>query len=231
MFEVKSVVVGETSFDIRRDEEGRINANDAHRASGGAAKHAPGQFMRLKKTQKLAEKIGERCADLHSVIFIEVGGEGGGGSTWMHEEMFYAYCAWIDDAFYAAMVEVFGHAARGDGERAVAAAQSVVRLEGKQVRKNFASQLGRFAEGGRAFFGDMTDAQYIALFGKSSSSLKAEKGLKRSESLRDNMSDLDLARIQAAESLSAVRMMTVNTRGEAREVIYDSAQVVSNLTR
>ena len=42
---------------IRQDAAGRYCLNDLHQASGGAKRHQPGDWLRLKQTQELVSEI------------------------------------------------------------------------------------------------------------------------------------------------------------------------------
>lgn len=93
---------------FRRDEEGRVNMNDIHRASGEVNK-TPKDFLRTAKSKALVAKterlIGQKC-------LIKTAGRY--GSTWAHEDVVLGYAAWIDADFYAAVLEAFTHAVGGD---------------------------------------------------------------------------------------------------------------------
>ena len=49
------LVIGD--FSIRQDEDGRYCINDLHKASGGAEKHKPYNFMRNQQTKDLIAEI------------------------------------------------------------------------------------------------------------------------------------------------------------------------------
>src|SRR5690606_40345260 len=42
---------------IRQDAAGRYCLNDLHQASGGAKRHQPGDWLRLKQTQELVAEV------------------------------------------------------------------------------------------------------------------------------------------------------------------------------
>lgn len=99
---------------IRRDVAGRYCLNDLHQASGGDAKHRPGQWLRLQQTDDLVEelrKTGDRCADVCSdaahadpVLTVE-GGIGQG--TYAVKELVYSYAMWISAAFHLHVIRAY----------------------------------------------------------------------------------------------------------------------------
>lgn len=90
------------SVDIRQFD-GFYSLNDLHKASGGAAKHRPNQFMRLDTTKALAEEI--QCADSRSAFNVINGGPRRG--TYVCKELVYAYGMWIRPDFCLKVIRAF----------------------------------------------------------------------------------------------------------------------------
>jgi hypothetical protein len=75
----------------RRDDDGRYCLNDLHRASGGAKRHAPNEFLRLKVTKAL---ISELTGDSR-LAPVESTHGGASPGTYVARELVYAYALWI----------------------------------------------------------------------------------------------------------------------------------------
>ena len=57
IFTTKEITINGVSTPVRRDEAGRINLNELHRASGGAEKKAPAKFLRNKAAKALIDSL------------------------------------------------------------------------------------------------------------------------------------------------------------------------------
>lgn len=111
---IKSILVNKEQVDIRLDAEGRANMNDIHRASGGAAKKKPSNFLANKKSKQLAMNLAS-TAGIPAVLTYE--GQGAVTGTFCHVDLLLAYAAWIDADFYVTVAKTFGNVARGDISR------------------------------------------------------------------------------------------------------------------
>lgn len=127
IFTTKEITINGVSTPVRRDEVGRINLNELHRASGGLAKKAPAKFLRYKKAKTLIASL--ISSGLISPVEATEGGNGGG--TYAHEDVAFAYAAWIDDAFYSVVFQVFGATVRGDTKKVKEIVRTAVRVEGR----------------------------------------------------------------------------------------------------
>ncbi|MFT8953624.1 MAG: KilA-N domain-containing protein [Gluconobacter sp.] len=102
---------------IRQDAEGRYCLNDCHRASGGEASKAPGQWMANKQTKALMAEmdtvenstVSETAGK--SVVTIE----GRNGGTYAAKELVYAYAMWINPAFHLKVIRAFDAMVSGKG--------------------------------------------------------------------------------------------------------------------
>ncbi|MFT8354554.1 MAG: KilA-N domain-containing protein [Gluconobacter japonicus] len=102
---------------IRQDAEGRYCLNDCHRASGGDASKAPGQWMANKQTKALMAEmdtvenstVSETAGK--SVVTIE----GRNGGTYAAKELVYAYAMWINPAFHLKVIRAFDAMVSGKG--------------------------------------------------------------------------------------------------------------------
>lgn len=89
---------------IRRDEDGRYNLNDCHKAAGAEAKDAPGQWLRTDKAQDLIRVMEtmQNCT-----VSPTASKEGRGGGTYVAEELVYAYAMWISAEFNLTVIRAF----------------------------------------------------------------------------------------------------------------------------
>lgn len=216
---IETIVIDNAETQIRRDSEGRINANDAHRASGGAKKKRINYFLQLKKTTTLVEKLS--AAGKPAPVFTTIGGEDG-GSTWMHEDLFFAYCAWIDNDFYAAVAKAFGHAARGDGDAAVEAARSVARIKSIVVRKGATDAWKRAGAVG-SDYAWATNMGYVVTRGKTAKEIREEKGLDPKANVREHSSAEELAKDGIWEYANIVALTSDSREGFRSQLVRVAA--------
>lgn len=86
---------------IRQDSEGRFSLNDLHRASGGASRHAPAQWLRLQQAQDL---IAELKTMGISTVSRTVGRNGG---TYVPRELVFAYAMWVRPKFHIEVIRAY----------------------------------------------------------------------------------------------------------------------------
>ncbi|GAB6853030.1 KilA-N domain-containing protein [Asaia astilbis] len=104
------------STGIRRDNEGRYCLNDCHKASGGDASKAPGQWMANKQTKALIAEI--ETVEIPTVS--ETAGksvatlEGRNGGTYVAKELVYAYAMWISPLFHLKVIRAFDALVQGN---------------------------------------------------------------------------------------------------------------------
>jgi hypothetical protein len=101
------------------------------------------------------------------------------------------------------------------------------RIDGITIRK---LETNAFADTGLITkhwqYGDLTNATYQGLLGGTAKELKAQKGLKPKDSLRDSLDDVSLAAISLSELVAAKKAATAKTFGELRELTLVQAQRV-----
>jgi hypothetical protein len=101
------------------------------------------------------------------------------------------------------------------------------RIDGIAIRKletNAFADTGLITEHWQ--YGDLTNATYQGLLGGTAKELKAEKGLKPRDSLRDSLDDVSLAAISLSELVAAKKAATAKTFGELRELTLVQARRV-----
>lgn len=92
------------SVSVRTDKDGRFCLNDLHRAAGGNASHAPGQWLRNKQAQELVRELGGVEIPTGPVATINDGINNG---TFVAKELVYAYAMWISPAFHLKVIRAY----------------------------------------------------------------------------------------------------------------------------
>lgn len=95
---------------IRQDAAGRYCLNDLHQASGSEARHKPGNWMMLGKTQELVAEIvqgNDSTAGIPAVSPVETNQGRYGGGTYAVKELVYAYAMWISAAFHLHVIRAY----------------------------------------------------------------------------------------------------------------------------
>jgi len=108
---------------IRQDAEGRYCLNDCHKASGGDASKAPGQWMVNKQTQALIAELTDveiptspsvTDAGIPASPVSSIKG-GSNQGTYVAKELVYAYAMWISPAFHLKVIRAFDAMVQGKG--------------------------------------------------------------------------------------------------------------------
>jgi len=104
------LVIGD--FSIRQDEDGRYCINDLHKASGGAEKHKPFNFMRNQQTKDLITEIERENMMLKSEhhkskAVNTVKGKGLSQGTFVVKELVYYYAMWISAKFHLTVIRAY----------------------------------------------------------------------------------------------------------------------------
>lgn len=95
---------------IRRDDVGRFCLNDLHQAAGGAKRHQPSDWLRLKQTEDLIAELANsgdsRIYPLHSIA-------GRYGGTYVARELVYAFAMWISPSFHLKVIRAYDELVAG----------------------------------------------------------------------------------------------------------------------
>ncbi len=100
---------------VRQDKEGRYSLNDLHRASGGADKHKPSNFLRSEGVAAFVTELDKTDAHKRASVTSVKGGVNQG--TYVAELVVYRYAAWIDAEFEVRVYSVFRDVANGERDR------------------------------------------------------------------------------------------------------------------
>lgn len=87
------------SISIKQDAEGRFCLNDFHKASGGAVRHRPAEWLKLSSTAELAEEL-----DKEGIPSIRAQRRIG---TYVVKELVYAYAMWISPKFHLKVIRTY----------------------------------------------------------------------------------------------------------------------------
>ena len=104
------LIIGD--YSIRQDEDGRYCINDLHKASGGAEKHKPFNFMRNQQTKDLIAEIEQENMMLKSEhhkskAVNTVKGKGLSQGTFVVKELVYYYAMWISAKFHLTVIRAY----------------------------------------------------------------------------------------------------------------------------
>lgn len=212
---------------LNPNEKGWYNLNTLRKAAGNLRRHEVANWIGQTNTLDLIEKI---SITGNPVYESRRGSERNGGGTWACRDLVFAYAEWISAEFHKAVLETFSAAVDGDAVKAVETAQSVARVDGKTSRRAFVSGLAKHGAD-RTFYSDMSDTVNLIVLGKTSSSMKAELGIKQYKPLRDHLPEDTLLTFGAIEAVAAARMArnSDTRKAVAREIVYDSANDVKKL--
>lgn len=232
MQQVESINFNNQTVVLRYDDEGRVNLNDIHCASGSDEKNKASKYLRNKAAKALIEKTktvtGQICP-------VNITGSTRDRETWAHLDVMFGYAAWIDANFHAKVVQTFGAVAVGDIKRAKEIVRTAVRVEGIPVRKEVASKIMKY--GDKTFIGDMTDAVNLYVTGKTAKGIRATRteGFNKSTPTRDRMTDNELKAVTAIEALVALQIERDENkpdwmgRSSVRELVNNTGNTVRSM--
>lgn len=89
---------------VQQDAEGRFRINDGHKAAGGGSDIQPSNWLRLDRTQALAEALRNSSHLMSLPISVQ---EGRGGGTYVSKELFYDYAMWVNPDFAITVIRAF----------------------------------------------------------------------------------------------------------------------------
>lgn len=112
---MNALVIANTQ--IRQDVAGRYCLNDLHQASGGAKRHQPSDWLRLKQTQELVAEVKNYPEGLREFpeAPIDTVNDGFGNGTYAIKELVYAYAMWISAAFHLHVIRAYDALVTGQG--------------------------------------------------------------------------------------------------------------------
>lgn len=209
---------------IRSDGLGRVCLNDLWAIAGSDHSRRPGEWKRSKAAKRLERALGRRIMEISHISEAPQlihSTRGTKGLTFAHLVLAQVYAEYLDDALAVEVREVFLRYRAADAsladdilERASVEdnRHAAARALGRVTRFQFTDVLQ--GHGVRQpWYAICTNAVYRTVLGKVAADLKAERGLKKADSLRDAMSTTELAAIALAESFSADRIAAKSSHG------------------
>lgn len=210
---------------IRVNKDGFVSLNDIHKAAGFSKNKRPFDWQRLPSTNPLiiatyervtgkSRKSKFRTSDVYKVV--------SGLGTWAHPILAASYAGYLKPELEVEIKEVWLRYKSADPTLADEVLEraspednewAARRAMGRAVRGAYTAELKARGVAAGKDYAICTNATYQGVFGFTAKALKAQKGLKKSASLRDNMSMSELAYIAASEALSVERMDDEDSRG------------------
>lgn len=227
--------------DVRTDGE-LINLTDLWRSAGSPTHKITTFWLRQDSTKELIAKTNKKFKlDSNASLKIKRGRIGGG--TWAHKVIALSYAGYLDKDIEVAVNQVFFERIEEEknpdkiAERYTKTYQKLgksdkwinERFKGISTRNAFTKTLAAHKveqEG----FRNCTNNIYTPLFGGSTNVVREKKGLDKTQSIRDNLSSVELAAVGLAELLSMENIEKNNVMGSAKcEVIcLNSSKAVAN---
>ncbi len=213
---------------IRSDENGLICLTDIWDAAGFKVNQKPNDWWRNPGAQSLAialiDQIAGKSRNKAKItiksIFYSKSGKGGG--TYAHPILACAYAGYLSPKLEVEVREIWLRYKAGDAtladevlERAGPAANewAGVRALTRSTRNKHVAVLADHGVSKPIDFAIITNETYIALFDQPAKGLRATRGLKKNDNLRDKMSLPELTYIMAAESLANERIEETEPNG------------------
>ena len=185
-----------TTITIRQDAEGRYCLNDLHKASGGEQRHQPRYWLENLQTQELVQELSDSGNPLslnNSPITILKGGKNQG--TFVVKELVYAYAMWISPRFHLQVIRAYDELV---AQKVTAASKLVVRHDARVEYKPMQEALRQLREeAGKEtkhfHYSNEADMLNRIVLGMTSKQYKEHHSLLEDKSLRDTLTNLELA--------------------------------------
>lgn len=188
---------------IRRDSEGRFRLNDLHKASGGAKRHQPADWLRIQQAKELIRAI-ENSGNSRSIPAVE-SVEGRSGGTYVVKELVYAYAMWVSAGFHLHVIRTFDAVVEAQGELVAArASRQRARLEAPFLTD--AVKYNRLSAGKDLkpyHFSNEFDLINRVVLGCSSKQYRAAHGLASNDPLRDTLTLVEIKAVEHMQRLNA----------------------------
>jgi len=213
---------------VRIDEAGRVSLNDIHTAGNFTKNHKPSDWGALENTKRFIVKVAEKRSgnsgtlskmQILSIYCVKMGA---GGGYWADPIIALAYAKYLSHDLHYEINDVFLRYKAADPTLADEVLQRAtpddnewagVRALTRSNRNEFTGVLYAHDVKMPVEFAQVTNATYTGLLGKTAKQLKANKGLKPKDNLRDKMSKTELVYVMASEQLAKERIEEENSRG------------------
>ncbi len=184
---------------------------DMWRAAGSPEDKRPAEWARYAGSQWIefvAENFNVGSAHIEKVFKTVRGGKRPG--TWAHWQIGFAYAKYLNHEFHAWCNEVVRERMLQISRR------SAVRAKGIVQRKEFTDVLRDHDVDGPFGYAMVTNGIYTGLFSKTAAQLRKERELRKSDSLRDKMSNVELGAVFLSEALASEQIAELDIRGNER---------------
>lgn len=229
---------------IRVDENGLTCLNDIWKAAGFTKNRRPSHWQSLVTTNPRIIKVLKLITgksgnytkpDIQRVLRTRRGADGG---TWADVRLALDYAEYLNPDLAIEVKEVFLRFKAADPtladdimERSDGPANEWMakRSMSRATRLGYTDTLQNHGVTKPGEYAECTNATYRGLFGKRAKELRAERGLKKKEALRDAMDLKELATVSFAEVLSSDRIEDEECRGFSE--CHDATLKVSTAVR
>lgn len=203
-----------------------LSLTDLWKAAGSPTSKDPAQWLRQDVTQQLLETASGILNMCQTHIIKTKRGKSGG--SYSHKSIALAYAKYLDPALHVLVNEVFFQRLAEEknpdliGQRYLKAYQkkgksadwTAQRLKSIGTRNTFTKTLAAHGVTGEGFR-DCTNAVYEPLYGGTANVIRMKKGLEKNQSIRDNMSKVELSAVDLIEALASDEIERKDIRGNA----------------
>lgn len=218
-----------------------ISLTDLWREAGSDPQKTPAKWQESEPVQRFIRSASRILNIGNSDIIKSKRGKGGG--TYGHKQIAIEYAQYLDEHLAILVNEVFFQRVEEEKNPDLIVDRAIKtykrkgyspewiskRIDGKTKRNEFTSCL---AEHGCDKDGirNSTNGIYTPFFGGSSNVVRLKKGLTKKESIRDNMTEVELESIKFAETLAKDSISRNDLRGNAKCEIasINAARIVAN---
>jgi hypothetical protein len=220
-----------------------VNLNDLYALAGSPPNQDPSQWRRLPESAKLIDQLAGNLHVPKSHIYkASKARVDRGGGTWAHKLLAVEYAGYLSPDLKLKVNETFLRVQAGDltlAEEIVDRAplpetaedrRATVRMQGKLARNLLTSTLKEHGVIGIGF-ARCTNATYQPLLGGTAKDIKEQRGLVAADSLRDQLSPLELAAVFFAEAKADATIQNENRQGNSacESACQESARKVKSI--
>lgn len=204
-----------------------INLTDLWKENGSIETKAPKFWLSNEETKGFIKAVSKMLKVTETYLLNVKRGRNGG--TWGHKQIALEYAQYLDAKLGVMVNQVFFERVEEEKnpEKIIDRVYSTYerqgktikwieeRIKGKVTRNSFTRTLAAHGVEQQGFR-DCTNAIYKPLFGGSASVIRDKKGLEKTQNVRDNMSNIELAAVGLAELLAEDLIEKNNLKGNGK---------------
>lgn len=204
-----------------------LSLTDLWKATGSPENKRPIDWQEKESTREYIETLAITFNSAEKALLKTRKGRWGG--TYAHKSIALAYAKYLDPALHVLVNEVFFQRIEEEknpdliGQRYIKAYKKrgkdnkwiSERLKSIDSRNEFTKTLAAYGVTGEGYR-NCTNAIYEPLYGGTASVVREKKGLIKGQSVRDNMSRVELAAVGLAEALASDEIDKKDIRGNGR---------------